>query len=263
MRLRGDRHLGLRDDERAGEPWARHWNPQVAALSAEAQAAVLTGALPAPALPIFADARHLDRPGYLPFEGGFGAGLDGAMVVAIRTPLPAVTPAMIAWWFAWHSDDARRYKLWHPRAHVHAAWRSNVGPAQGYLGRTSIVDEYLGDRLGRFAIRFVAPPTLGLPPDDDRAITVCARVGLAEAPIDGGWLVHHVRRTPEGSEMRSRFWIGGPHVAARGGLTRLVQPLARAFVRPTRADAIALLVHCAEEMAHLGTFLPALHRAVA
>jgi hypothetical protein len=34
---------------------------------------------------------------------------------------------------------------------------------------------------------------------------------------------------------------------------------ARVFMRPSEADARALLVHCAEEMQHLARFLPALY----
>jgi hypothetical protein len=34
---------------------------------------------------------------------------------------------------------------------------------------------------------------------------------------------------------------------------------ARLFMRPSEADARALLVHCAEEMQHLAQFLPALY----
>ena len=63
------------------------------------------------------------------------------------------------------------------------------------------------------------------------------------------------------SEMRSRFWLGGPHVAARGRRLAgalLVGP-ARVLARPSEAQARALLVHCAQEMSHLATFLPALH----
>ncbi len=57
---------------------------------------------------------------------------------------------------------------------------------------------------------------------------VCARIGLADLPIDIGYLVHHV-------------------AAVRLALL-------------TELDARALLVHCSQEMTHLVSFLPALYR---
>ena len=164
---------------------------------------------------------------------------------------------MIDWWFAWHSDEPQRYKLWHPRAHVHAAW---LGAGEGYLGRVSLVDEYIGGELSHVAIQFVAPSHFGI---GDRAgeTTVCARVGFAEHPLDFGWLLHQVRPTDGGAEMRSRFFIGGPHAALRGG-GRAGALLGRgiaSFVKPTLEKGRELLVHCAQEMAHLATFLPALY----
>ena len=67
--------------------------------------------------------------------------------VAAVDRLGGITPAMIDWWFAWHGSEAQRYKLWHPHAHVCAAWRgpeahaAGDGGREGYVGRVSIVDE--------------------------------------------------------------------------------------------------------------------------
>jgi hypothetical protein len=37
---------------------------------------------------------------------------------------------------------------------------------------------------------------------------VCGRVGLLEAPVWAGHLIHLCRDTDYGCEMRSRFWLG-------------------------------------------------------
>ena len=62
--------------------------------------------------------------------------------------------------------------------------------------------------------------------------------------------------------MRSRFWMGGPHVAAttdapvvRSALPRIAARVAK----PTVRSSTELLVHCSQEMAHLASFLPELH----
>jgi hypothetical protein len=174
---------------------------------------------------------------------------------------------MIDWWFGWHGDAAAKYKLWHPQAHVHVAWRDR--PPTGatgrglYVGQTSLVDEYIGSDLIRGAIQFVQPASLGFTDpslaDDSRATIVCARLGLGDAPVDIGFLAHHVRAVPGGSEMRSRFWMGGRHVAGRNLAGGLAATLARRVLKLTEGDARALLVHCAQEMPHLAGFLPTLH----
>ena len=43
---------------------------------------------------------------------------DEVSYVAVRTPMPAVTGAMVDWWFDWHPRDPLRYRVWHPLAHV-------------------------------------------------------------------------------------------------------------------------------------------------
>ena len=92
---------------------------------------------------------------------------------------------MIDWWFGWHSDSPERYKLWHPQAHVHAAWlapppATTRGRAR-YVGQTSIVDEYIGSNLLRASIRFVGPKMLGFTDqsleDDATATIICAALG--------------------------------------------------------------------------------------
>jgi hypothetical protein len=189
------------------------------------------------------------------------------MRVSVRTDMPGVTPAMVDWWFGWHGDAAAKYKLWHPQAHVHAGWRET--PPAGtsgralYVGQTSIVDEYIGSDLIRGAISFVPPASFGFTDprldDDQQATIVCARLGLGDAPINIGYLAHHVRAVPGGSEMRSRFWMGGAHVAGRNLIGSLAATVAKRVLRITESDARALLVHCGQEMPHLAAFLPALY----
>ena len=261
------RHLGWSEADLASKPYADFLNPKLSPLPDHIRDALDRGPVAEPRLPpVQAAAQSLF--GAAPvLEDGFALTADGAMHVAARTDMPGVTPEMIDWWFGWHSDSPERYKLWHPNAHVYAAW--SAPPPAGtrgrarYVGQTSIVDEYIGSNLIRAAIQFVQPRLLGLADasldDPQQATIVCARTGLGDFPIDVGYLAHHVRRTPTGSEMRSRFWIGGPYAAGRGSTLGAVMARgARLVMRPSEADARALLVHCAEEMQHLASFLPAL-----
>ena len=260
------RYLGYRAADQA-QPYARFFNPELAPLSAHVCAALDRGGVPDILLPgidgaaenLFGDAAVL--------EDGWVLTQDGGMRVSVRTDMPGVTPAMVDWWFGWHGDAAAKYKLWHPQAHVHAGWRET--PPAGtsgralYVGQTSIVDEYIGSDLIRGAISFVPPASFGFTDprldDDQQATTVCARLGLGDAPINIGYLAHHVRAVPGGSEMRSRFWMGGAHVAGRNLIGSLAAAVAKRVLRLTESDARALLVHCGQEMPHLAAFLPALY----
>jgi hypothetical protein len=183
--------------------------------------------------------------------------------------MSGVTPAMFDWWMGWHGDEPQKYKLWHPQAHIHAAWDSAVADdvrgRERFVGRVSYVDEYIGSTRDRLAIAFLPPAALGFDEsplsDPETATAVCARAGFADRPVDFAHLVHYVVGTDAGSEMRSRFWLGGSNVAARRG-GKLGTAAVKAVQRVRGPDATlaeALVVHCSQEMSHLASFLPALY----
>lgn len=247
--------------------WGSFFNPQMAPLPGHVVVALEHGPQADQAMPAFDDVVALLDEGYQQTENGYGTMRDSGFGVSVRTDMPGVTPAMWDWWFGWHGSDSRRYKLWHPRAHVAARWADGGGDGchgdEHYVGRTSLIEEYIGSTFTKGAIQFVDPSTLGL----DRAglaegIAVCARIGSSELPVDIGWLIHHVRPTADGSEMRSRFWMGGRHVAVRGG-NRLVNNMIRPLAARQLPHPRDLLVHCAQEMNHLAGFLPGIYRKIA
>src|ERR1700757_3122841 len=240
-------YLGYRNDD-ANTPFGRFFQPEMAPLPQHVVEALQHGPQGGMALLAFED--------------------DGSVHVSVRTDMPGVSPAMWAWWFGWHGCDTRRYKLWHPRAHLSAAWRDAQDGVQEtdrrYIGRWSMISEYIGSTMLNAAIQFVAPAAMGCPADSDRAVSICARLGSGDAPVDAGWFIHHIRSTRDGAEMRSRFWMGGPHIAVRnapGVASRAVRPIASRVLGTSEASARNLLVHCAQEMNHLAGFLPELYDA--
>jgi hypothetical protein len=258
------RPTGAADDPLNG-PYARFWRPQIAPLAPHVVQAVAAGPLAPTALLPFSAAPTLLDTGEWPVETGYTLSPEGDARVFVRTLMPGVTPPMWDWWFSWHGEDAR-YRLWHPHAHLTARWADGLGDLGTYVGRTSNVDEYIGAALLKLSIRFVAPETLGL----DRArlgagagqVAICARGSRRDAPFDFSWLIHHVRAIDGGSEMRSRFWLGGPNVEpkrANGRLGRLAARAVARIARPSRDEAVDLLVHCAQEMNHLAGILPDLY----
>lgn len=250
-----DSYLGYRRGD-SDTAWGSFFDPQMAPLPAHIVTALAHGPQADEVLLDFDDAPTLLDEGYHQTENGYGQLRDGGIHASARTDMPGVTPPMWSWWFGWHGSDSRRYKLWHPRAHVSAHWDDSE-PDGHYVGRTSLIEEYIGSSFAKAAIAFVEPAEVGLDPVGDE-VAICARLGSSDLPVDVGWFIHHVRPVAGGSEMRSRFWMGGRHVAVRGGnrlADRVVRPVA-ARQLPNPRD---LMVHCAQEMNHLAARLPAIY----
>ncbi|BBY36990.1 hypothetical protein MMAN_11240 [Mycobacterium mantenii] len=272
--MSGGLYLGYRDDD-AKTPFGKYFNPEMAPLPTHVVEALQHGPQGAMALVAFEDAASVADEGYQQTENGYGVLDDGGYHVSVRTDMPGVTPAMWSWWFGWHGCDTRRYKLWHPRAHLRTAWKgqTNNGQddgaagrrgAQRYIGRWSLISEYIGSAMLNGAIQFIDPANVGCPPDSDAAVAICARLGSSDVPVDVGWFIHHVRSTPNGAEMRSRFWMGGRYIAVRrvpGVASRAVRPIAARVLGDPASSARNLMVHCAQEMNHLAGFLPELYEA--
>jgi len=255
-------HLGYTADELASSPYALFYKPDMAPLPAHVREAIAVGFQTVELLPPIESAPQLQAPGYWPVENGVTISPDGAFRVFVRTDMPGVTPAMWDWWFAWHGSQAQRYKLWHPRAHLHVAWADGRSDLQHYVGRTSHVVEYVGNQRLNLAIRFVTPSSLGLDEarlQRDGEVAICARGSMVGTPMETGWLIHHVRPVPGGSEMRSRFWLAGSNIRPRGmpgAAGALIGRVAAKFAPLTDNMAMELLVHCAQEMNHLKVILP-------
>jgi DAPG hydrolase PhiG domain len=253
-------YLGYRpEDEQV--LWAKFFNTTMLPMQAHAAEGLKQSPFTAESLPDFGNIANLQHIGYQKIENGFSVQKDGSLRVAILTDMPNVTPQMWDWWFGWHGSDATRYKLWHPLAHLHAEWQDGRDDV-AYIGRNSLIVEYIGKSLEKAAIQFVDPQSIGLPPNSVHQVHICARLGYRDYPINFGWLVHQVRTTPTGAEMRSRFWMGGSHIDSRGSgwLFRQMIFALRKVIRLTPQRGIDLLTHCADEMQHLSRILPDIYR---
>lgn len=252
-------YLGYRDEDRPTR-YARFFDEAIAALPAHVLHELALLPRPAGMLPPLSEAKNLLRNGYADLETAYTLEPDGSGRVAVLTPMPGVTPAMWDWWFGWHGSHDNRYKLWHPKAHRSATWQDGDQTREAYIGRTSLIEEYIGPSLQKASIRFIDPAELGLVSSPD-SVFICARAGLTEVPLDVGWLVHQVRRTEGGAEMRSRFWMGGEHIHLKmnGLVSDFVSSLIQRYRRISVSEVKNLFVHCAEEMNHAATFLPQLY----
>lgn len=233
-------------------------------IPARVETAIARGVVEGP-VPTVAEAWKLLEPAGDGLSDGIHALADGGLVVACRTDMPGVIPEMWDWWMGWHGISTQRYKLWHPRDHVWSAFaedRSHVrNVRECYVGNDSYVDEFIGPDLHKLTISFRTPESFGLDPKlvDRQGTAICARTGLRNSPLNLGHLVHLVRRTEQGAEMLSRFWIGGIElqVPLAGGIDLgfMYTPEMRNGLMPASFGQ-HLLRHCAEEMNHLATILP-------
>jgi len=258
-------YLGYTDAELVSSPYARFYKPQMAGLPPHVKDALLNGAVAEELMPGFEFAAELQNPGYWQVETGHTLAADRSARVSILTYMPGVTPAMWDWWFAWHGSEAQRYKLWHPRSHVYVAWEDGREGLDTYIGRTSQVVEYIGSTRMDLTIRFVPPASVGFDEQllsEKGEVAICARGGVGGLPFETGWLIHHVRPVPGGSEMRSRFWLAGDNIELRGhsgAAGKLLSRTAAFLNRDGPRVARDILVHCAQEMNHLAALLPELY----
>ncbi|MCH0566231.1 DAPG hydrolase family protein [Streptomyces sp. MUM 2J] len=279
---REPRYLGYREADRA-QPYASYFRERTRPVPEHVVHALVSGMAPTEhGYGVDEVADRLARPGHEAVETGWTRLPGGGVMVSVHTPMPGATADMWDWWFGWHSRESARYKLWHPDAHQYCALGEDRGAdrtltdRQRYIGNVSYVDEYIGGRVQPLAIRFLDPEKMGIAPVTGTT-HICARVGLSSRPLAFGWLVHQVRPTEDGAEMRSRFFLGDgallslparalpPGLATRAltsapGRTvgRVVAPRAAPRLTPATIGT-DMIHHCAAEMNHLAAFLPRLH----
>lgn len=252
-------YLGYKKED-YNAPYAKYFNDNLAEIQGHIPMA-LVAALAKDSLPPLADITDLLKSGYQTRETGYCMAANGELRVSVLTKMPRVSPEMWHWWFGWHGCESNRYKLWHPKAHLCAEWKDK-GTQIAYVNRTSEIEEYIGTSLEKAAIQFVEPSVLGFNPMDyaDRSqnVFICARLGYRDYPLDFGWLVHHIRKTDDGAEMRSRFFMGGQHIHIRqnGFFSTITSSFLQKIVRLSPKRGHDLLLHCAEEMNHLAKVLP-------
>ncbi len=200
---------------------------------------------------------------YSDMESGVRRLRDGTYEVAGLVRMPGVTAAMFRWWFTDYLETTEHYKMWHPVDHVWMDWE-HKRPSE-IVGAHHLVHEYIGGEMNRLRIQFVDPEIiLGYDPTDENTEAICARAAELDTGMNIAEMCHVARNTPSGMELRSRFWMGvvsdpdaGPvrsfflSLAANNPVTRRLAV--------DKANALALLRHCTEEMSYLANLLPGIY----
>jgi len=187
---------------------------------------------------ILEDVNELLKPGYLPTETGYMRLPNNQIYIAVLTRMPRCAGKMVDWWFG-YAGDTEKYKMWHPKDHIIGDWDEHWRPGH-YIGASHLVHEYVGEELVKLKIKFREPSDFFDTSRFEEAkvgAAVCGDVGLLEEDKQLGHLIHFVRDTDFGCEMRSRFWL---------------------FDAPEEFGR-ALMQHCIEEMGNLADLLPELY----
>jgi len=271
MTMKFDGYLGMRQGDLDEKPYARFWNPEMGPMQGQVLRALEHGVEASELGFPVAEANRLLDPGYLALENGYTRLRNGQVFVAVLTKMPGVTSQMIDWWMGWHYMESQRYKLWHPRAHVANSATRMIGDdpqrsdREKYLHNPNFVTEYIGNDRVKITIAFSDPSDF-LDVSRFEAARVgtvlCGVVGAQNAPVSVGLLMHVIRETEDGCEMRSRFWLGKievkdlPAAALLSKITGSRFAARRAFPIEGGRD---MVVHCAMEMNHLASFLPDLY----
>ena len=216
---------------------------------------------PAKALNII-DKNLLFEAGYLPVETGYCVMEDGTGFMANLTPMPGVTAEMFDWWFAWHAMGPLRYTIWNPYDHKSAtvlnyahARCSELTYKEKYWNVTHVIEENTGGPdFETIFINFRKPSEIGY--EEDKIGTsacstlVCGNAGSIYSPNGVIVMTHFLRPTPEGSELRTRFWMGW-HII-NGRPVKMIPD----GVRIPEIAVYNTLEHNIREFTHLANILP-------
>jgi len=220
------------------------------------------------------DINRLFDSGYLKTENGFCRLDDGTMYVSVLTQMPNVTLEMIDWWFWWHAAEGARYQIWYPDKHfdISSYFRgSYTDQTKSYSERlhlsTHLVNEDIGSGAEEILIDFMHPKLFGFDAaqlNAKKETIICARVGSPEMGSWGSEMVHFVRKTDAGVELRSRFWIGNKiYKINESEEVRLSPILNRSFVKKRLIpDEVGpnMFHHCAQEFHNLAEILPQVYQ---
>ena len=184
------------------------------------------------------EVNELLKPGYLPMETGYCRLPNGQMFVATLVRLPGCKGKMVDWFFGHYLKDTETYKTWDPKAHLRFEWDDKWSPGH-YIGASHYGEEYLAGEVLKFRVRFDDPAEFFDTSKFKEAsvgAVICGEGSLPDGTPDGR-VIHLVRDTEYGAEVRSRFWIyQGTEEVGKGHME-----------------------HCLSEMGYLADMLPGLY----
>lgn len=219
------------------------------------------------------DINELLNPGYLAMENGHCRMPNGSFFVAVRTEFKDVTAEMINWWFDWHPREPLRYKIWFPECHYDISFDAGERKSPDdplFWNTTHYPVEDIGLGSEKISIHFLPPADFGFNTAEfDKAsieTVICGNVGsVANSIKQIVRMCHLVRKTDDGLEMRSRFWMGDnillPQFFGSSLIEKVINTkIVRKRLLPSQTGE-KMAMHCAQEYNNLAKILPELYQS--
>jgi hypothetical protein len=212
------------------------------------------------------------NPGYLVVEIGWCNLPNGAGFIANCYQHKGVTAEMIDWWFAWHTLEDLRYRIWYPPQHggimiSPEARKRMLDPSipirEKNWGVTHHVTENCDCGMENIDITFLSPKNFGFDMSCWKQPFVstfaggfgwACTVNKTDESITAPALMCHIfRDIPGGIEHRTRFWLG---YRMSNGKPELSLPPGIA-VPAVAVQGLAR--HNVKEFKNFGAFLPEIY----
>ena len=195
----------------------------------------------------------------LQYEAGYVQLADGTYLVAMYCPMPGVTKEMIGWWFWWHPQENKRYRLWYPGEHYKNSYGKKdksyftAESQPSFQENTQYPIEKIGNIKMPLSISFVSPRNFGFNEEliekSGVGTIVCGHVGAFYGIIQHTEMAHIYFETKDGLYMVSRFWLGA---RCKNNLLKKLMI--------TEDAAKGMAEHCCIEYRNLADKLPRLYR---
>lgn len=250
--------------------YAKYYKTQLAQPNMDQMAKLSAGPMDPKKALLPENIKELLNPGYMEVETGYCNLENGAGYLAVNNKFPNCTLDMIKWWFAWHTLEGLRYKIWNPFCHQTIAVSDedrkkitdpNIPVDQKIEDVVHFVVENIGAGFQDIVIHFLKREVLGFSEEElsNAKATIIGGYGLAENREGAQGKVptimaHYYRETEEGIESRTRFWMG---YRFNKGIPMCVLP--KGVVVPIEAP-MGLAFHNVEEFSHLASILPDLYK---
>jgi len=190
-------------------------------------------------------------------EVGFKRMKNGDYLVSMVCPMPGLTAEMVNWWFWWHPQKNKRYKLWFPGEHYSVGYsKKNKAYFEApemppFEPNIQYPTEKIGKIIMPLEIDFVSPEEFGfskkLMEENKVANVVCGHVGAFRGLVRHTEMAHIFFKKDDGLFLVSRFWLG----------KTLKNPLIRKAIL-TSETAKGMALHCCTEYRNLANKLPLL-----
>ena len=192
----------------------------------------------------FTEVNQLLEPGYLPIETGYFHLPNGDLHVRLLSAMYKCKGIMIDWWIG-NITSNERFKMWNPKDHVKLVrddnWKPGPWKPGQHIGASHVAEQIVGGNTVKVRMRFHEPSEFHFDTSRFKEANVGAVICGKASDLEGNptsRLIHFVRDTDYGCEMRTLIWR---------------------FNNPPEVAGVGTISHCIAENAYLADFLPDLY----